>query len=248
MVDDDLGGAPARAGHRLLGPEALGERHHGEARRQRRQRLDDLAHHGEARHADGLGQRRHAADHLAVERLVVEEALTGDDEVGALEVLVEGDLVGDDVEPRHQLGPDRGQPAGQPAGRAAALEGLHVDARLLEEHLGEALEATGEQLHLGGRRALLRTEHGGRVDEAGAHVARHHQLDPPQALGRVERLQRAEPAVGGGRAAHPDEHPAGTRLDGQRRSARRCRRWWRRPGRCRRPRRRGRGPRPPPSR
>ena len=106
------------------------------------------------------------------------------------------------VEARHQLGPDGGQAAGQAPGGAAALEGLHVDAVLGQVDLGQALEPAPQQLHLGRGGALLRSEHLGRVEEAGAHVAGHHQLDAPQPLRRVERPQGAQAPVGGGRAAH----------------------------------------------
>ena len=137
------------------------------------------------------GERRDAADHLALEALLVEEALAGDHEVGALEALVEADLVGHQVEPAHQLAAGRRQPTAEPAGGAGALEREHVDAVLVEVHLGEPLEATTQQLDLGRRRALLRREHRGRVEERDAAVARHDQLDALQPAERVQGAQRA---------------------------------------------------------
>ena len=60
-----------------------------------------------------------AADHLALEALRVEVALTGDDDVGRAEAGVELGVVGDQIEPGAEAAAERRQPAGQPAGGAA---------------------------------------------------------------------------------------------------------------------------------
>ena len=109
-------------------------------------------------------------------------------------------LVGDEVEAAHQLAAGGRQPAGQPAGRPGALEGEHVDAVLVEVHLGQPLEAPPQQLDLRGRGALLRREHRGGVEERHAAVARDHQLDALEPAERVQGAERGQPAVGGRRA------------------------------------------------
>ena len=57
-------------------------------------------------------------------------------------------------------------------------------------------------------------EHGGRVDEVGAHVARHLQLDGAQPGRRAQRVEGAEAAVGGRRPAEADDDPPGALLEG----------------------------------
>ena len=127
--------------------------------------------------------------------------------------LVEPDLVGDEVEAAHQLAAGRRQPAAEPARRAGALELEHVDAVLVEVHLGEALEAAAQQLDLRGRGALLRREHRGGVEERHPAVAGDDELDALEPAERVQRPQRGQPAVGGRRAAEADDHPAGAGVE-----------------------------------
>ena len=177
--------------------------------------VEHLAGDRDDRHAGLRGQRGHPADHLALEALRVEEALGGDHEVGPLDAVVELDLVGDQVEARHQAGTGGGQPAGQAAGGAGALELADVDAVLGPVHLGQALEAAAEQLHLGRRGALLGREHLGGVDEPGADVAGHQQLDALEPAERVEGPEGGQAAVGGGRAADARRSPAWRRRRGR---------------------------------
>ena len=60
----------------------------------------------------------HAADDLALEALPVEMAFAGDHEVGALDRVVQAELVGDQLEAGHELAAERGQHPGDPARRA----------------------------------------------------------------------------------------------------------------------------------
>ncbi len=101
------------------------------------------------------------------------------------------------------------KPSREPSRRAGALKVAHRHAVLaLVEH-SEAFEAAGEQLDLLGRGALLRPEDRGGVGESRGHVAGRLDLDAPIAPQRRHRLQRPEAAVGGRRAAEPDDYPAG---------------------------------------
>ena len=200
-------------------------------------------------HTEPLGQRGDAADDLALEGLLVEEALAGDHEVGALDGARRG-------RPRRRRGrsprtsapPAAARPPASPPAAPAPSRVAHVDAVLVEVDLGQPLEAPAEQLDLGGRGALLRGEHRGGVDERRADVARDDQLDAPQPAERMEGPQGAQAAVGRGRAADADDAPGGRRRRGRRRSARRCPRSTPRPGRCPRRRRPARGPSRRPSR
>ncbi len=88
--------------------------------------------------------------------------------------------------------PDRGQPPARPPAAPRPVEGRARRRRGLEYTWASRSRRRREQLHLGRRGPLLRREHRGGVDEAGAHVARHHQLDAAQPLRR-----------GAGPAAHP---------------------------------------------
>ena len=159
------------------------------------------------------GELADAADHLAVEALGVEEALAGHHHVGRDEAVVEVDVVGHQVEAAEQASPERRQPARQPARRAAADERAHVDAELLLVAVGEAVETGGEHRHHGRRSALLRGEQRRRVEEQGAHVTRHLQVDRPETGGAAQHLDRTESAVGARRAAEADHDRAGTCLD-----------------------------------
>ena len=134
-------------------------------------------HHG---HAEGASEAHDATHHLALEAQRVQEALRGDDEVGSLDALVEVHLVGHQVEPAHQPGARRRQPAGQPSRGAGALHGQDVDAVVGPVHLRQPLQAAAQQLDLRGRRTLLRRERGRRLEERDAGVARDDQVDALQ--------------------------------------------------------------------
>ena len=191
---DDVGGDPRDARERVAaGPlltEPLDQGHRFDAIRCR---VVDLTGDRDDGHAEAFGQRRHAAHHLALEALLVEEALAGDHEVGALEALVEAHLVGDEVEPAHQLATDRRQPTAEPTGGAGARERDDVDAVLLEVHLREPLEATTQQLHLRRCRALLGREDRGRVEEPARGCRRPPPARCPSA-GRAGAGHEARPA------------------------------------------------------
>ena len=153
------------------------------------------------------GEPCHAADHLAVEALRVDEALAGDHEVGRADAVRQVELVGQQVEAGEQLATEGQQPTGEAARRAGAGDAADVDAVLLLVDLGETLEPPGEQLHLRRGRTFLTGEHPRCVDERRAHVARDEQLDAAQAIGDTDGPHRTEAPVGGGRAAEPDDDP-----------------------------------------
>ena len=75
---------------------------------------------------------------------VVEAPLAGDHEVGAVEVVVEVEFVGDQLEAGQQRAAERGQRTAEPARSAAAGDRRDVDAEVVEEHLRHPLQATGE--------------------------------------------------------------------------------------------------------
>ena len=182
--------------------------------------LDPVGHLG-GRITDDRGDpgasshRLHAADHLAVEALLVEEALAGDDEIGGGDRVVEVELVGDELEARHELAAECEQRPGQSARRAAAVDLAHVDAVLLGVDLGDAFEPSLEQADLRRRGALLRAERRCRADEPRAHVARDEQLDAAQAVRCVDGPHRAEAAVGRRRPAEADDDLAGSGIEGE---------------------------------
>ena len=153
----------------------------------------DLAGDRHHRHVEPGGEGRDAADDLALEALLVEEALAGDHEVGAFEPRVELHLVGHEVEPAHQPTAGRGQAAGETTGGPGPLEGEHVDAVIVEVHLGQPLEAPPQELDLRGGRTLLRCE------------------DRPRRRGRARgcRTRRSARCPSGGRSgAGPAARPA----------------------------------------
>ena len=116
--------------------------------------------------------------------------------------------------PSTSSAPTAASPPASPPAAPAPSSVADVDAVLLDVHLGQPLEPAAQQLDLRRRRALLRREHVGGVDEAGADVAGHDELDAPQPGRRVQGPQRAEPAVGRGRAADADEDPPGAGVEG----------------------------------
>ncbi len=159
------------------------------------------------------GQVAHAADDLAVEALRVEVPLAGDDHVGGARPLLQVDVLGDELEAADEPAAERGEAAGEPTRGAGAVELGHVDAELLAVAGGELLEPRRQQGDLRRAGALLRSEHGRRVDEASAHVAGHLQLHRPQPRRAGERLDGTAPAVRRRRAAQADDDAPGALLD-----------------------------------
>ena len=203
--------AGERVAHRAVRAEALDRATRvGTLRPARRRRLAD---HRDDRHVERGGQLDHAADDLAVERLRVEEPLAGDDQVGLLDRLVE-------IRPRRRPGrsptrasaPTHGEPAGQSAGAPAPSSVGHVDAVLVVVHLRPGARGGARAARPGpaSRPSAGRTRAAAST-KRGAHVARHHELDAAQPVHRVQRAQRAEPAVGGGRSADADDDLASHR-------------------------------------
>ena len=124
----------------------------------------------------------------------------GDHELGVLEVVVQVELVGDQVEAGQQPSTECGQRAGDATRSARSLDGVDVDAIVVAVALGELFEPAGQHLDLGRGGSLLRSEHPSRIGEPGRHVAGDEQFDTLEAGRRADRLQRAEAAVGRGRS------------------------------------------------
>ena len=87
--------------------------------------------------------------------------------------------------PGHQPTAERDERAGDAARRAGAVDLAHVDAVVVLIDLGESLQATGQQLDLRGRCALLRAEHLGGLEEASSHVAGNEQLHAAKTVRRM---------------------------------------------------------------
>ena len=62
--------------------------------------------------------------------------------------VVQVQFVGHQIEAGQQPATERHQRAGDAAGRAGAVDLAHVDAVVLLVDLGQASQATGQQLHL----------------------------------------------------------------------------------------------------
>src|SRR5690606_15276769 len=118
-----------------------------------------------------------------------------------LDLGVEIDVIGHDVETADQLGADASQPAGQPTRCARAVEFGDVDAVVVAIDLDQALQAALEQPDLGRGRPFLRREVAGRVDEAGTDVTGDGEADTAKSVHRVQSPQRAQGAAGGGGSA-----------------------------------------------
>jgi hypothetical protein len=89
------------------------------------------------------------------------------------------ELVGDHVEAAHELGAVHGEAAGETAGGTAARDLAHLDAVVVDVHLGQPLQPPFEQLDLGRAGTLLRREDLGGLDEARAHVAGDDEVGAP---------------------------------------------------------------------
>ena len=141
-------------------------------------------------------------------------ALARDDEVGRLEAGRQPGHRRHQVETGQDTSPQGGEAPRQAAGRPGALDGVDVDAEVPPVAVGQGAEAVGQHHDLPGRRALLRPEHRGGVDEARGHVAGHLQLDALQGGAGADDLDGAPPPVGGGRAAAADDDPGGAGVAG----------------------------------
>jgi hypothetical protein len=80
------------------------------------------------------------------------------------------------------------------------------DTEVLRIDLRDALQPAREQPHLCRRCPLLWSEHRGSLGEPSPDVARDEQRHPAEAVRRVDRAHRREPAVGrrGAAEAHDD--------------------------------------------
>ncbi len=158
-----------------------------------------------------VGGVEDATDDLPVERGLVEFSFAGEHEVNSVERALELEFGRDELEPGHELGSERGEPAREAAGGAGAVDRGHVDPELVAVAQRELCQPLRERAYLLGACALLRREHGGGIEERRPHVA----CNPNARLERPppERLDRAEPAVGACRAADPDDHIGRTSLD-----------------------------------
>ena len=88
------------------------------------------------------------ADDLALEALRIEVPLARDDEVDALEVVGQVELVRDQLEAGQERAAERGERPRQAAGRTGPLDRAHVDAPVVPVDLHQPLEPPGEHAHL----------------------------------------------------------------------------------------------------
>ena len=89
------------------------------------------------------GERGDPADDLAGEARRVEPTFAGDHEVGAVEMVVEIEFVGDEFETGHESTAERGERAAEPAGGTATDDRGHVLAELLLRTSGRVVRAAG---------------------------------------------------------------------------------------------------------
>ena len=179
--------------------------------------LSGQDHEGDPGRAGQPCQRTH---HLAVQRLIVEPALTGDHQVGRLEVGRQSGALGDQRRPRLPAPAQRQQREPQSAGRTRAGEVANRAA-------GRALQLVGPRQHpaLQGRDGvlvgpLLRPEHvrrAGRAEQPMLDIRRGDQPNPVQPRrrrpGAAEGLDHAAAAVGAGAASQTDDHGPRTRVE-----------------------------------
>ena len=90
------------------------------------------------------GDPSDSADHFAGEALRVEVALGGDHEIGALDALVEFELVGYEIEAREESPSEGGESSRESSGGTRAGEVDDVDSVLLSVDVGESFEPAGE--------------------------------------------------------------------------------------------------------
>ena len=134
-------------------------------------------------------------------------ALAGDHEVGTLDVVVQIELLGHQLEPRCEGATQRGEQAGDAACGARAVDLGHVDVELVAIPVGELFEPTRQHPDLRRRRALLRSEDARGIGESCGHVAGDLQVDAGESRRRTQCLERPEPTVGRRRTPEPDDHP-----------------------------------------
>ena len=137
--------AVLRFGERLVLAEAVGERFDPQSRVEHRPVERRVDRPDDRRGTDVRlgGERGDAADDLAGEARRVEPAFTGDHEVGAVEMVVEIEFVGDEFETGNESPAERSQRAAEAAGRAAALDRGDVVAELLAGTSGRGARAAG---------------------------------------------------------------------------------------------------------
>ena len=174
------------------------------------------------RHARLAGAGADLADELALQRLLVELALAGDDGARGAHAVVEVERVEHErragLQRRAVLRP-------QAAGQAAGAAGHRHAARVLGKRLRELVQPRFEPLDQRLVGALLRAEDLRRVLERRAHVAEHDDLRAgrcrrrPRSPGSLPRRRRWSPS----RRRRPGSPPR--RPAPRRRSARRSRRW-----------------------
>ncbi len=108
---------------------------------------------------------------------LIEVALSGHDEVSDGKVLVQADEAGDELEPRDDLGSERGEPSGEAARGAGPGKRGDVHTEIGPIAVRETGESSGQRLDLFGRGALLWGKDPCRVEEPGRHVAGGDELD-----------------------------------------------------------------------
>lgn len=177
------------------------------------QAVHHLTHNDKNGNPDRSGQIEDPPDHLSLEGLLVEKALSGHHEIRLLKSIVQGQFVGDDVKAAEQLSADRRETTAEASACPGALQFRNVDAISLVEHLDETDQPSLEQLHLGWRCPFLGSEDTGGVDETSSHVTRDKQLDTTKATDGLEGTKGSETSVGRSRTTDPDKHAPGAAVE-----------------------------------
>ena len=154
-----------------------------------------------------------STDHLARQAGPIEPTLSGDDQLGPVERVVEPGRARDDVEAGLETRADRRESAGEPARSAAAFDGAYVATGARFVLLREADEAAPEQCDLRVGRALLRAVDARGVEKGRRDVARDRDVDGRKRP--AQRVERAEATVGRGTSTDPDDDPAGPAARGR---------------------------------
>ena len=166
----------------------------------------------------------HSAHDLAVEGLLVEETLTGDDQRRpASSLRPDPDGLGHQVEPAISSAPGAGQPAGETPRGARAVE---LGRRRRRSRRGTPAASAAAAAPSSSTWAAVAPFCGPNARAASRKCVRTSHAtsiaDAPAACSGVEGPQRTEPAVGGGRAAHADDDVVVRPHRPRRRSARPC--------------------------
>ena len=122
----------------------------------------------------------HRTDHLAAERGRIDPALTGDDEVGVLDLVVQVDGVGDQGRTRLESSPGSDETTSESTRRSPTLDPRNIGPVLGPVHVDQAFKPSGEQTNLSRTRTLLRPEHPSCVREARLDIAGDDQIHPTQ--------------------------------------------------------------------